>query len=171
MLIRAPHVSDEEAIREADTLMRPWAFSLDLAPDEPFEAWLLRRQAEEAGDVPPGRVPAAFRVAYSGGVLLGRLSIRFSLNEWLAKYGGHVGYGVLPEHRHKGVATALLGHALPVLRDHDVEQALVVCDEDNLASARVAELLGGLLTNRMTDESGHPIRQYLVPTAPRGDHR
>ena len=147
--------------------MTPWAFSLDLTVDEPFDQWLQRRGAEEAGEVPEGRVPALFRLAEEDGELLGRLSVRLVLNDWLAKYGGHVGYGVLPQHRRKGVATALLAEALTILRGRGVDQALVVCGDANEASARVAQGLGGVLVQRATDEDGRAIRHYLVPTRPR----
>jgi len=166
MIIRPLEATDEASIREADEVMSPFSFSLDLAPDEPFEQWLQRRSADEMGDVPEGRVPALFRVAEAEGQLLGRVSVRLVLNDWLAKYGGHVGYGVLPQHRRKGVATALLGEALSILHAHDVEQALIVCDDDNEASARVAQAFGGVLAERAVDEGGCPIRHYLVPARP-----
>ena len=171
MIIRPPETNDQASMREADEVMSPWAFALDLTPDEPFEQWLQRRCAEELGDVPEGRVPALFRIAEAEGQLLGRLSVRLVLNDWLAKYGGHVGYGVLPQHRRKGVATALLREALSILHAHDVEQALVVCDDDNEASARVAQALGGVLAKRAVDERGRPIRHYLVPTRPVGNEK
>ena len=126
MLIRPARLDDEASLRAADASMSPWEFSLDLAPDEPFTSWLARREGEEAGDVPAGRVPAAFRVAEVNGVVVGRSSIRFALNVWLAQYGGHVGYGVLPEHRGKGIATLLLRDSLSLLRPH-VADALVAC--------------------------------------------
>ena len=167
MNIRPPEETDETSIRIADELMSPWSFSLYLAHDEPFDQWLQRRRAEEEGNVPEGRVPAMFRIAEEDGELLGRLSVRIALNDWLAKYGGHVGCGVLPQHRRKGVATALLGEALHILYGHGVHQALVVCDDDNEASAKVAQGLGGVLVQRTSDEDGHAIRHYLVPTRPR----
>lgn len=168
MLIRPARLEDEASVRAADESMHPWAFSLDLTADEPFSAWIARRTAEEAGEVPAGRVPAAFRVAEVDGVVVGRSSIRFALNDWLAQYGGHVGYGVVPEHRGKGVATLLLRDSLALLRPH-VEHALIVCDDDNSASAAVAERCGGVLSQRMPGESGALVRHYLVPTGRNAD--
>ncbi len=166
MLIRPARQEDEAAVRCADGLMRPWSFSLNLDPQEAFSAWVARRKAEEAGEAPAGRVPAAYRLAEEDGLVVGRSSIRFSLNEWLAQYGGHIGYGVLPQHRGKGVATRLLRHALSLLHDRDVDHALIVCDDDNAASAKVAEHCGGVLDKRIVGESGELIRHYLVPAVP-----
>ncbi len=171
MLIRPARPDDEQAVRAADPAMAPFAFSLDLAPGEPFAAWLSRRADEEAGKVPAGRVPATFRLAEANGTVVGRISVRFELNAWLAQYGGHVGYGVLPPYRGKGLATAMLRSALPLLREHGVEQALVTCEEDNAASARVAEHCAGVLVARVIDEAGRVHRQYHVPTLPRPARR
>ena len=55
MRIRPPEATDEASMREADEVMIPFAFSLDLAQNELFEQWLQRRHADEMGDVPEGR--------------------------------------------------------------------------------------------------------------------
>ena len=63
-----------------------------------------------------GHVPSTFLVADVGGVIVGRTSIRHELNEFLAREGGHIGYGVLAEHRRRGYATEILRHSLVVAR-------------------------------------------------------
>lgn len=42
-------------------------------------------------DVPPNRVPATFLVAAVDGTLVGRVSIRHELDDFLANFGGHIG--------------------------------------------------------------------------------
>jgi predicted acetyltransferase len=49
------------------------------------------------------RVPSTFLVAEVGGALVARTSIRHELNEHLAALGGHIGYGVRPGHRRRGL--------------------------------------------------------------------
>jgi len=68
--------------------------------------WILDVERTRTGvDIPPDRVRAAFLAAEVDGALVGRVSVRFELNEYLAREGGHVGYGVLPAHRRQGYAT------------------------------------------------------------------
>ena len=90
-----------------------------------------------------GRVPATFLVADVGGEIVGRSSIRFALNEVLAREGGHIGYAVLPWHRRRGYATEILRQSLVIARAHGVGRVLVICDEDNAGSRTVIEACGG----------------------------
>jgi predicted acetyltransferase len=54
-------------------------------------------------DLAEDRVPGTFLVAAVGGTIVGRISIRHELNDFLAHEGGHIGYGVLPRYRRRGV--------------------------------------------------------------------
>jgi predicted acetyltransferase len=65
---------------------------------------LLERE-RLAIDLPAGRVAATFRIADVDGEIVGRVSIRHALNEFLARERGHIGYGVLPHVRRRGYAT------------------------------------------------------------------
>jgi predicted acetyltransferase len=113
-------------------------------------------------DVPPGWVRSAFLAADVGGTLVGRVSVRFALNKFLAREGGHIGYGVLAEHRRRGYATEILRQAIEVAHGGGISPLLVVCDETNVASATVIERCGGVLENRLTSEDGTPIRRYWI---------
>ena len=54
----------------------------------------------------------------------------------------------------------MLAAALPVARSLGIDQALLTCDQDNLASRKVIEANGGVLE----DKNGDKVR-YWVPTA------
>ena len=112
---------------------------------------------------PAGRVPATFLVADVGGEIVGRSSIRFALNEVLAREGGHIGYAVLPWHRRRGYATEILRQSLVIARAHGVGRVLVICDEDNAGSRVVIETCGGRLES-VIETSPHepPKRRYWV---------
>lgn len=76
--------------------------------------------------------------------MLGDLFIRHRLNARLEKMGGHIGYKVRPSLRNRGVATIALRLGLEKLRRMGVERALVTCERNNLASARVIEKCNGV---------------------------
>jgi predicted acetyltransferase len=88
-------------------------------------------------------VRAAFLVAWVGGEIVGRTSVRFDLNEYLAQAGGHIGYAVLPMHRRQGYATEILRQSLVVARSEGVDDVLVTADVDNVGSQLVIERCGG----------------------------
>lgn len=82
-------------------------------------------------DMPPDRVPDTFLVADVGDTIVGRVSIRHELNEWLAQFGGHIGYGILAEHRRHVYATEVLRQSLVIARSVGVRPSLLCCDDDN----------------------------------------
>jgi predicted acetyltransferase len=113
--------------------------------------------------VPEGLVPSAFLLAEVDGELVGRVSVRFALNDYLAAQGGHIGYGVRPAFRGRGYATEILRQAVALARTEGVERILVVCDDDNAASSRVIERNGGALESVVTPtDGGALIRRYWI---------
>lgn len=110
----------------------------------PFAEHVARVHGWERGEgVPSDWVPVLELVADVGGTVVGRASLRLELNEFLSTLGGHLGYTVRPAFRGRGHATEILRQGLTVLRARGITPVLVTCDEDNLASRRVIEKVGG----------------------------
>ena len=94
---------------------------------------------------------------------MGRVSIRYTLNEALAEKGGHVGYGVRPAFRRRGFASEILRQSVARIRAAGTERILVVCDDDNMGSATVIERCGGVLESVVTPGDGSaPFRRYWI---------
>jgi predicted acetyltransferase len=75
---------------------------------------------------------------------LGRLAIRHRLTPVLERAGGHIGYDVRPSARRQGHARAMLAAALAIANTTlGIDEALLTCDEINVASRRVIEANGG----------------------------
>jgi predicted acetyltransferase len=166
--LRALTPGDEVAARAAHDELAAEGFDFLLLADAAtsWRAYLDRLERERAGvDLPGGRVPATFLVADVAGVIVGRVSIRHELNDWLSLVGGHIGYAVRPGLRRRGYATAMLRQSLGVARSAGVERALLTCDDDNVGSIRTIERCGGTLQDTiLTPGSGTPKRRYWVPT-------
>jgi predicted acetyltransferase len=141
-----------------------FTFLLDYAPGEAWDGYLTMLEARRAGlDLPEDRVASSFLAAVVGERLVGRVSVRHRLNEWLALYGGHIGYGVVPCERRKGYATEILRQALVIARAVGVDDVLVVCNEGNVASARTIEACGGRLESVIPGPDGaEPQRRYWI---------
>ena len=146
-------------------MMESDGFTLALNYDEGM-AWadyIQRLQDMRRGrNLPEGRVPDTFLAVDFGGISVGRVSIRHELNEWLARQGGHIGYGILPEHRRNGHATEVLRQSLVIARSVGVSPSLLCCDDDNVGSATVIERCGGQLESVIDGDHG-PTRRYWVP--------
>lgn len=127
-----------------------------------------RERARRGVDLAEGVVPSELLVAVVDGELAGRVSVRFELNAYLARQGGHIGYGVLRSYRRRGYAGALLRAGLAMLAERGVDHALLTCDDDNAGSATVIEHAGGRLDGVVNDDNtGTPIRRYWVSTGGR----
>jgi predicted acetyltransferase len=154
----ASFVAAHEAMAADD-----FAFGLWYEPGMEWAAYLDELDRQRRGvDLRPGLVPATFLVADVGGELVGRSSIRHELNEFLAREGGHIGYGVLAPHRRRGYATQMLRQSLIIARSLGVDRALVTCDDDNIASAMVIERCGGLFDSLVGGDGGQAKRRYWI---------
>jgi predicted acetyltransferase len=168
--LRPFRTNDEDAARATHEALKAddFTFLLDYVEDEPCDGYLERldRQRRDI-DLPDDRVPATFLAARLGDDLVGRVSIRHRLNDWLASYGGHIGYGVAPEHRRRGHAKQILCQALVVARAAGVDDVLVICDTNNVASARTIEACGGDFESLIEDPEGATPPPLLDPVSDR----
>ncbi len=137
----------------------------DVDSPEGFATWVrqLRDGADESRPLPEGRVPAVYWWIAEGDEVLGAISLRLRLNDFLLRAGGHIGYGVRPAARRRGVATFALGAAIAEAARRDIDPVLVTCDVDNTASARTIERHGGVLEDVRDTELGR-TRRYWIRT-------
>jgi predicted acetyltransferase len=165
--LRPLRPDDEAAVvaaHRAMTLADGFPFALRYETGMPWTAYLERLESWRCGNhLPSDWVPATFLVADVGGQVVGRTSIRHRLNDFLAREGGHIGYGVVAEHRGRGYATEILRQSLVIARAAGVDRVLVVCEDENVPSARVIERCGGVLEERVPwGEGGKLFRRYWI---------
>ncbi len=128
-----------------------------------WTAYLDRLESLRRGEqVPDGWVPSTFLVAEVDGRIIGRVSIRHELNDYLLMRAGHIGYGVRPQFRGRGYAKEILLMALEIVRGLGVRDVLVTCSESNVASSNVIESSGGVLENMIVTEDGERVRRYWI---------
>jgi predicted acetyltransferase len=126
-----------------------------------WSTWLqLMDDIQQGKNIPENYVRAATFAAEVDGELVGRVSVRYELNDFLAQRGGHIGYAVIREHRRKGYATEMLRLALRHADDAGVRPVLVACGDDNLESIAVIEHCGGELESIGPDGDGITYRRY-----------
>lgn len=117
----------------------------------------------EVKDTSGGLVPDStfFCLDEERNVFVGAVNIRHDLNEYLLRSGGHIGDGVRPSERRKGVATAMIALALEECRRLGINRVLMVCDKDNVGSARSIQKNGGVLENEILDDGVWEQRYWI----------
>ncbi|WP_321387114.1 GNAT family N-acetyltransferase [uncultured Enterococcus sp.] len=95
--------------------------------------------------------------------LVGMIDIRHTLNDYLLRFGGHIGYSVRRSEWNQGYAKEMLRQALDFCRTLELEKVLITCDKTNPASAKVIQFNGGKLENELLDESdGEIVQRYWI---------
>ncbi len=95
-------------------------------------------------------------------IFVGAVNIRHYLNKQLLLNGGHIGDGVRPSERRKGYATQMIRLALEECRKFGIKKVLMVCNKDNIGSAKSIINNGGVLENEIPSEDGKIDQRYWI---------
>ncbi|MFB4349445.1 GNAT family N-acetyltransferase [Microbacterium sp. CR_7] len=146
-----------------------------VTPDrETLDALIAKSEllADTSAELPEGSVHNDLYWIVDDGEVVGFVSFRHELNDYLREAGGHIGYAVRESRRRRGYASAGLALALDRAREIGLDRVLVTCDDDNVGSARTIERAGGVLQD-VSDQSarGHAmLRRYWIDLAGPGAH-
>ncbi|GAA2331644.1 GNAT family N-acetyltransferase [Streptomyces kunmingensis] len=129
-----------------------------------FAAWVTRLAEEEEEDrgkpVGAGRTARVYRWIVERDRVLGGIALRNELSDYVMQFG-HIGYGVRPSARRRGLGTWALGRMLDEARALGLDRVLLVCAADNRASVRTMEQQGGVFESVRDTEHG-PVRRYWI---------
>lgn len=147
------HTAWREAHAEWGPGLHEDGFGLEATDDvesaEGFATWVARLTAQ------PDR--STCRWIIEDDSVQGAIALRHQLNERT----GHIGYGIRPSARGRGLATWALGQMLNEARALAMDRVLLVCAADNNASAKTVEHNGGIL--EQLEPADHvPVRRYWI---------
>lgn len=94
-------------------------------------------------------------------IFVGAVNIRHWLNEGLLLNGGHIGDGIRPSERRKGYATKMIALALDECRKLGIDRVLMVCDKNNIGSAKSIMNNGGVLENEIIVDGTTEQRYWI----------
>ncbi|MFI5493669.1 GNAT family N-acetyltransferase [Actinoplanes sp. NPDC051859] len=132
-----------------------------------FAAFVAKLRRESDPAVPPvaGWVHCSYWWIAEGDQLLGAVSLRHELNDILLDAGGHIGYGIRPSARRRGLASWALNAVLPYAGKLGLDRVLLTCEVTNEASRRVIERRGGVLEDVRDTPLGR-VRRYWITLDP-----
>jgi predicted acetyltransferase len=139
----------------------PWVVEKNPANFEEMLKWLSESEFED--NLPDDYVPhSTYWLINEENIVVAAVNIRHRLNERLRKAGGHIGYGVCPSQRRKGYATKLLALALKKTKELNIENVLVCCDKENIASERTIVNNGGVFSSEHIEPNGDIVRRFWI---------
>lgn len=94
--------------------------------------------------------------------MVGAINIRHYLNDNLLKHGGHIGDGVRPSERQKGIATRMIALGLEECKKLGLKRVLMTCRKDNIGSAKSIINNGGILENEIKQDDGVVTQRYWI---------
>lgn len=112
-----------------------------------------------------GRVPGStyFMIRESDDKIVGMFNLRHYLNDYLKKFGGHIGYGIRPSERRKGYAKIQLYFALLEAQKLGIDKVMVDCVNTNIGSEKTIQALGGVFDCEVVEEShNRTLRNYWI---------
>lgn len=114
--------------------------------DDPIE-YIEKCAIEENPETCPAPlVPATqfMLVRKDDNKVLGFLQVRHEFNDYLSKFGGHIGYSVRPSERRNGYAKEMLKMALPYCKEIGLDKILITCIDGNIGSEKTILANGGV---------------------------
>lgn len=131
---------------------------------ESFEEWIqILKDNSHIGTVRDGFVPSSTYMAIreSDNKIIGMIDIRHCLNDYLEKFGGHIGYSVRKSERQKGYAKKMLELALEKCKELNINRVLLTCSKDNIPSMKTILSQGGVLENEVLEGERITCRYWI----------
>ncbi len=127
-----------------------------------FAAWVARPtdQSDPAKTIDVGKHRCTYRwIGASDRVLDGTVLRRG--DDACVRWAGHIGHGIRPSARRRGLATWALHRMLHEARVLGLDRLLAVCAVDNVASVKTIERCGGVFEG-IRDTRFGPARRYWI---------
>ncbi|WP_238449572.1 GNAT family N-acetyltransferase [Micromonospora sp. 4G55] len=126
-----------------------------------FATWVARLtdQSDPAKTIDVGKRPCTYRWIVERDRVLGGIVLRHGSDDYM-RWAGHIGYGIRPAARRRGLATWALGRMLDEALALGLDRLLAVCAVDNVASAKTIERCGGVFEGIRDTKFG--TRQALL---------
>ena len=112
-------------------------------------------------NIPKNMVPSSTFWLVQNNKIIGVTNLRHYLNKEIEYCGGHIGLGIRPSFRGKGIGNLLMAESIKKLNSRGVNDVHIHCYKDNLASAAMILVNGGKLMSEFSEQN-KVIQRYIV---------
>ena len=145
-----------------------YPFPLDFDHSQ-FENMLKKiKQFADGVNLPVGYVQSSTFWLVDGAELLGVTNLRHRLNKQIEHCGGHIGLGIRPSHRGRGLGAKLMKLSIEKLCGMGVKPVHIHCYKDNIPSAKAIIANGGELSSELMVDT-KIVQRYKVGSAADND--
>lgn len=170
LILRLPTKEDESAILEMvqefkDNLEEKISGAGGIENFDLYDEWLAKLElGSKKETLPTGRVIGTqfISVRKSDNKIIGFVNLRHELNNYLLKFGGHIGDSIRPSERKKGYGTEQLKICYEYCKQLGIKNVLVTCKDWNFASRLSIIKSGGKYENTKTDNDGNNLERYWI---------
>ncbi len=170
MILIEPTIEYKDAIERYRQEFIEYGGSMDgclsLKRISDIDEWLKQVEAFSVEETcPEGFVPSTqlIYVRKSDNKIVGVIQIRHYFNDFLEKYGGHIGYSVCHSERRKGYASKMLSDALPICKEMRLDRLLITSLKENTASIKTILNNGGIFENTIFEPQAKvDINRYWI---------
>ena len=148
-----------------------YPFPLDFEHQD-FDAMLQKNQDFADGvNLPEGYVASETYWLVDGTEIVGVANLRLRLNDAIRHCGGHIGLGIRPSYRGKGLGIELMRQMIALAKSKGINELHIHCYKSNIASAKMIMANGGVLDseidivdqdNNQQDNAAAIIQRYRV---------
>ncbi|MBF7073990.1 GNAT family N-acetyltransferase [Glaciecola sp. MH2013] len=145
-----------------------YPFPLDFDHSD-FVAMLQRNEDFAKGvNIPQGYVPSSTWWLVHNEEIIGVVNLRHYLNDNIKHIGGHVGLGIRPSYRGRGLSTKLLGLCMNEAKLLGISALHVHCYESNIASMSMIKSCGGELHSIVgtDDNNAEGVARFIISLCP-----
>lgn len=116
----------------------------------------LQRAETLRGDPLRGLAPAhRFEVMLDDGTAVGHINLRIGSSRHVTMTAGHIGHGILPQHRGRSYSYHACRALAPFVRQH-YDRVILTVDPENTPSIRVIERLGAIFIEEVVVPEDDP---------------
>ena len=143
--------------------------------ENPYKFIEKCKKCEDINTLPDGKVVATqfLFIRKNDNKVLGMIQVRHYFNDYLSKFGGHIGYSVRPSERKKGYAKEMLNRALEFCREINLEKVLITCIDTNIGSEKTILANGGTYESTIYEpnECINLKRYWISLSKAKNEHR
>ena len=141
-----------------------YPFPLDFDHHD-FSQMLTRIEGFASGEsLPDGYVQSSTFWLIDNEQIVGVTNIRHRLNDAIKHCGGHIGIGIRPSQRGKGIGRELMQMSINYLQQLNVRSIHIHCYKQNLASSKMIQACAGRLDSELVD-GDQIVQRYIVNIA------